>query len=135
MRTSDDPFPAARSSAYAKSYDLRTAEAKDYPRTANRSQAMIGTTNTLPRWQRVLHWLMAACIIAMLFIGVGMVSTRQADLSDTGFDPQAARHRHSGAGADPPGAAPALRCAVAAGRLAGADEARGRRLALRAYMP
>lgn len=34
MRTSDDPFPAARSSAYAKSYDLRTAEAKYYPRTA-----------------------------------------------------------------------------------------------------
>jgi cytochrome b561 len=25
--------------------------------------------------QRVLHWLMAVCIIAMLFIGVGMVST------------------------------------------------------------
>jgi catalase len=34
IRTSDDPFPAARSSAYAKSYDLRTAEAKDYPRIA-----------------------------------------------------------------------------------------------------
>jgi catalase len=34
IRTSDDPFPAARSSAYAKSFDLRTAEAKDYPRTA-----------------------------------------------------------------------------------------------------
>jgi catalase len=33
IQTSDDPFPAARSSAYAKSYDLRTAEAKDYPRT------------------------------------------------------------------------------------------------------
>jgi catalase len=33
MRTSDDPFPAARSAAYANSYDLRTAEAKDYPRT------------------------------------------------------------------------------------------------------
>jgi catalase len=33
IRTSDDPFPAARSSAYAKSYDLRTAESKDYPRT------------------------------------------------------------------------------------------------------
>jgi catalase len=33
MRTSDDPFPAARSSAYAKSYDRRTAEAEDYPRT------------------------------------------------------------------------------------------------------
>jgi catalase len=34
MRTSDDPFPAARSAAYAKSYDRRTAEAKDYPRIA-----------------------------------------------------------------------------------------------------
>ncbi|HYZ23563.1 MAG TPA: catalase family peroxidase [Rhodopila sp.] len=34
MRTSDDPFPAARSSAYAKSFDRRTAEARDYPRTA-----------------------------------------------------------------------------------------------------
>jgi catalase len=33
MRTSDDPFPAARSAAYAKSYDRRTAEAQDYPRT------------------------------------------------------------------------------------------------------
>ena len=34
IRTSDDPFPAARSAAYARSYDLRTSEAKDYPRTA-----------------------------------------------------------------------------------------------------
>ena len=25
--------------------------------------------------QRVLHWLMAVCILAMLFVGVGMVST------------------------------------------------------------
>ena len=33
MRTSDDPFPAARSAAYAKSYDRRTAEAADYPHT------------------------------------------------------------------------------------------------------
>jgi catalase len=33
IRTSDDPFPAARSSAYAKSFDRRTAEEKDYPRT------------------------------------------------------------------------------------------------------
>ena len=33
IRTSDDPFPAARSSAYAKSYDLRTAETRYYPRT------------------------------------------------------------------------------------------------------
>jgi catalase len=34
MTTSDDPFPAARSAAYAVSYDRRTAEAADYPHTA-----------------------------------------------------------------------------------------------------
>ena len=34
IQTSDDPFPAARSAAYMKSYDLRTSEAEDYPRTA-----------------------------------------------------------------------------------------------------
>ena len=34
IKVSDDPFPAARSAAYAKSYDLRSAEEKDYPRTA-----------------------------------------------------------------------------------------------------
>ena len=34
IQVSDDPFPAARSAAYTRSYDLRTAEAKDYPRTA-----------------------------------------------------------------------------------------------------
>jgi catalase len=33
ISTSDDPFPAARSSAYRRSYDLRTAEEKDYPHT------------------------------------------------------------------------------------------------------
>src|SRR5215831_1487560 len=45
MSTSDDPFPAARSSAYAKSYDLRTAEAKDYPRTAKDAKPCPGTDN------------------------------------------------------------------------------------------
>ena len=35
MRTSDDPFPAARSAAYAVSYDRRLAEAADYPRNAS----------------------------------------------------------------------------------------------------
>lgn len=32
MRTSDDPFPAARSAAYSVSYNRRTAEEKHYPR-------------------------------------------------------------------------------------------------------
>lgn len=33
MRTSDDAFPAARSAAYSVSYNRRTAEEKNYPRT------------------------------------------------------------------------------------------------------
>ena len=38
IRTSDDPFPAARSAVYAVSFDRRTAEAADYPRTAKEAQ-------------------------------------------------------------------------------------------------
>ena len=34
ITTTDDPFPAARSAVYAKSFDRRTAESADYPRTA-----------------------------------------------------------------------------------------------------
>ncbi|ASW09753.1 catalase family peroxidase [Rhizobium sp. 11515TR] len=33
IRVSDDPFPAARSAAYARSYALRTSEADNYART------------------------------------------------------------------------------------------------------
>jgi cytochrome b561 len=39
-------------------------------------------TPTLQRFtplQRALHWIMAICILAMLFIGVGMVSTIRPD--------------------------------------------------------
>jgi cytochrome b561 len=36
---------------------------------------MIGALRRFTPLQRLLHWLMAACILAMLFIGVGMVST------------------------------------------------------------
>jgi catalase len=36
IETSDDPYPAARSAAYMRSYDLRTSEAKDYPRTTTK---------------------------------------------------------------------------------------------------
>lgn len=39
MATSDDPFPSARSSAYAVSFDRRTAEAGAYPRTAPAKEA------------------------------------------------------------------------------------------------
>jgi cytochrome b561 len=36
---------------------------------------MIGGQQRFTAIQRLLHWLMAVCILAMLFIGVGMVST------------------------------------------------------------
>jgi cytochrome b561 len=36
---------------------------------------MIGVRHRFTPLQRLLHWLMAVCILAMLFIGVGMVST------------------------------------------------------------
>jgi cytochrome b561 len=36
---------------------------------------MIGNRQRFTPLQRLLHWLMAICILAMLFIGVGMVST------------------------------------------------------------
>ena len=36
---------------------------------------MIRVTQRFTPLQRALHWLMAACILAMFFIGVGMVST------------------------------------------------------------
>src|ERR1700730_16659605 len=36
---------------------------------------MIGDRQRFTPLQRLLHWLMAVCISAMLFIGVGMVST------------------------------------------------------------
>jgi cytochrome b561 len=36
---------------------------------------MIGSCQRFTPLQRLLHWLMAVCILTMLFIGVGMVST------------------------------------------------------------
>jgi len=36
---------------------------------------MRGTQKRFNPLQRLLHWLMAVCILAMLFIGVGMLST------------------------------------------------------------
>ena len=36
---------------------------------------MIGSHRRFTLLQRGLHWLMAVCVLAMLFIGVGMVST------------------------------------------------------------
>ncbi|KQV66147.1 cytochrome b [Rhizobium sp. Root1220] len=36
---------------------------------------MTGSRTHFTLIQRLLHWLMAACILAMLFIGVGMLST------------------------------------------------------------
>jgi catalase len=38
MQTSDDPFPAARSAAYARSFDERTGETRFYPYTLEKAQ-------------------------------------------------------------------------------------------------
>jgi catalase len=38
IKTSDDPVPAARSAAYSRSYNSRTAEESYYPRTATGAQ-------------------------------------------------------------------------------------------------
>jgi catalase len=38
IQTSDDPFLAARASIYAKSFDLRSAEAAHYPRTTTQAK-------------------------------------------------------------------------------------------------
>jgi cytochrome b561 len=39
------------------------------------TQAITGVRQRFTVAQRVVHWLMAVCILAMLFIGVGMLST------------------------------------------------------------
>ena len=87
MRTSDDPFPAARSAAYAKSYDLRTAEAKDYPRTRDGSQAVTRDSSTL-------HAAAAPAALAHGGLHPGDAVHRRrhgvhghAEISDAGFDP------------------------------------------------
>ena len=75
---------------------------------------MIGDRQRFTPLQRLLHWLMAVCILAMLFIGVGMVSTTMPKYLPR-CDSQIARHRRSGARADPLGGTSALRRASAAG--------------------
>lgn len=40
---------------------------------------MTATGKRFTPLQRLLHWLMAACILAMFFVGVGMVSTVRPD--------------------------------------------------------
>jgi hypothetical protein len=84
---------------------------------------MIGDRQRFTPLQRLLHWLMAVCILAMLLIGVGMLSTVNPKYLT--LVSQAARNRDSGARAGPSGGAPTLWRAIAAGRSARADEARG----------
>ena len=74
IKTSDDPFPAARSAAYSRSYNSRTAE-EVLSAYCHRSSTMTTSRKRFAAPQRLLHWLMAVCILTMLFIGVGMVST------------------------------------------------------------
>ena len=43
--------------------------------TEARTEAMTEAPRRFTLIQRILHWLMAVCILTMLFIGIGMVST------------------------------------------------------------
>src|SRR5271166_7061203 len=52
---------------------------------------MIGVHQRFTPLQRLLHWLMAVCILTMLFIGVGMVSTTMPK-----FLPLVATHKSLG---------------------------------------
>ncbi len=47
---------------------------------------MSGSRQRFTPLQRLLHWLMAICILAMLFIGVGMVVDDRAEIPDAGLD-------------------------------------------------
>jgi hypothetical protein len=56
ITTSDDPFPAARSAAYSRSYNSRAAESSYYPRTATGESLLAARLNTgRPRHRLVLQ--------------------------------------------------------------------------------
>ncbi len=69
---------------------------------------MIGGQQRFTAIQRLLHWLMAVCILAMLFIGVGMVSTFMAKYLDARLrSTSRLASQFWSHGTDPPGGAPA----------------------------
>lgn len=74
IQASNDPLLAARSAAYASSYLRRAGEVSPL-HSAPRVEAMNAQPRFFAPLARVLHWLMALMIIAMLFIGAGLAAS------------------------------------------------------------
>ena len=75
---SDDPLLSARSAAYAQSFTRREGEHKESQRSYNRRNRKVKMTSNPAQFtvlSRILHWLMAVMLLAMLFIGVAMVAS------------------------------------------------------------
>ena len=67
--------------------------------------------------QRALHWLMAACILTMFFVGVGMVSTTDAEVPAPHRLSQITWRPYPGVGIDTPGGTATIRRPATASRL------------------
>src|ERR1700722_13757108 len=134
-------------------YGYRTTRFRphDRPSMRNRMIFVPRRARTIPELQRApshdrrrptLHPAPAPAALAHGFLHRGNAFHRRwhgvhryAEVPAARVDSQITRHRHSGAGADPSGGAPALWRAAAAGRPAGADAARGAPVALRSVYP
>lgn len=75
IQASNDPLLAARSAAYASSYLRRAGEVKPVAQRPSGVEAMNAQPRFFAPLARVLHWLMALMIIAMLFIGAGLAAS------------------------------------------------------------
>ncbi|MEJ1978208.1 MAG: cytochrome b/b6 domain-containing protein [Acetobacteraceae bacterium] len=77
IKPSDDPLLSARSAAYSQSFTRRAGEMKapSAVKTPDASQGsrIMSSERPFTVFSRVLHWLMAAMVLAMLFIGISMV--------------------------------------------------------------
>jgi catalase len=72
---SDDPLLSARSAVYSVSFARRAGEAKTPKCCSDRGQRNMTMAKPFPLLSRILHWTMAVLILAMLFIGIAMVSS------------------------------------------------------------
>ena len=81
IEPSDDPILSARSATYSQSFTRREGEKKtpSAVQVPVRQRLMTMTPHRpFPVFSRILHWTMAVLVLAMLFIGIGMVSSVSA---------------------------------------------------------
>ena len=105
IEPSDDPILSARSATYSQSFTRRERREEDAERGPGpRRQGLMTMTphRPFPVFSRILHWTMAVLVLAMLFIGIGMVSS-VSDYHQLVAIHQTAGHPDAGSGRDPPG--------------------------------